>query len=362
MSTDENSVLVGLSGGVDSAVAALLLKQSGCHVIGAFMKNWDEDDGTEYCTAVQDFEDAQRIADCLDVELRTISFAAEYWEQVFEEFLVGYREGITPNPDVLCNREIKFGLFLDFAERLGIQQIAMGHYARGESANDGFGLYRARDLDKDQTYFLHAVPRHRLAQCRFPLANMTKTEVRMIAREHGLHVHDKPDSTGICFIGERRFSDFIARYVDKPPGDIHNVKGTIIGRHEGLAKYTIGQRQGLKIGGRSDAREAPWYVMEKHLDENVLVVTQSECELFSSDLVASQLNLLTDDTDWFQDCQAMIRYRQTPQSCRVHESNNEFEVVFEAPQRAVAPGQYVVFYDSNRCVGGARIAQAGQTS
>ena len=353
---------MGLSGGVDSAVAALSLKQSGYHVIGAFMKNWDEDDGTEYCTAIQDFEDAQRVADRLNVELKTINFAAEYWDRVFEEFLTGYREGITPNPDVLCNREIKFHLFLDFAEQFGAQRIAMGHYARGEKASDGFGLYRARDLDKDQTYFLHAVPRHRLARCVFPLANMTKTEVRAVARKHGLHICDKPDSTGICFIGERRFSDFIARYVDKPPGDIHNVEGAIIGRHAGLAKYTIGQRKGLAIGGRSDAQEAPWYVMEKHVDENVLVVTQDECELFAGGLVASQLNLLTDDTDWFQDCQAMIRYRQTPQSCRVRDSQDGIQVVFDDPQRAVTPGQYVVFYHDSRCLGGARITQAIQTA
>ena len=351
-------VLVGLSGGVDSAVAASLLKRDGHSVQGAFMKNWDEDPETGFCSAFEDYEDANRIADQLGIELKTVSFVSEYWERVFADFLTGCEAGITPNPDVLCNREIKFRLFVDYASELGIQRIATGHYARVEPCTDGVGLFRPTDHSKDQTYFLNAVPRDRLSRCLFPLSTMTKSEVRDLARNLGLHVHQKPDSTGICFIGERRFSKFIGKYIAGEPGEIQSASGTLLGKHAGLALYTIGQRKGLAIGGRRDSDQSPWYVLEKVPERNLLVVTQDEADLASDGLAASHLNMLVDSTDWFEDCLAMVRYRQGPQPCNVEFTESGIEVRFDRPQRAITPGQYVVFYREDRCLGGARIDRA----
>lgn len=340
---------------MDSAVAALLLQREGFRVAGAFMKNWDEDDGTEYCTAIADFEDAQRIVEHLDIPLVDINFAAEYWDRVFGVFLREYRAGRTPNPDVLCNSEIKFGLFLDYANDLDASMIATGHYARRSASNRDFALLRPVDKNKDQTYFLQAVARDRLSKCMFPLANLTKEEVRQIAKDNGFHVFDKKDSTGICFIGERRFSDFLSRYVPKNPGPIVDLEGMCVGEHEGLAYYTLGQRQGMGIGGRRDSRQAAWYVAEKRVESNELVVTQNESDLMHTTLVAIDPNWLVDDPRRYSHCEAAVRYRQKSQPCEIKFSGECVKVVFKKPQRAITPGQYVAFYDVDRCLGGALI-------
>lgn len=350
-------IAVGLSGGVDSAVAAWLLKKEGHDVEGIFMKNWDEDDGTEYCTAVEDLEDAEQIAAHLDIPLHTINFAAEYWDDVFEDFLAEYRAGRTPNPDVLCNRHIKFSVFKDYAASQGVDMVATGHYAQLIRSGTSIELHRALDLNKDQTYFLQAVPKNRFNSCVFPLAEMSKTEVREIARRIGFHVHDKKDSTGICFIGERRFSDFLNRYIAKNPGPIVNTDGRVIGEHVGLPYYTIGQRQGLGIGGLRDADEAAWYVKAKHQVSNALEVTQDQTQLHASALIAKDLNLLTEDASSLHACNGMVRYRSTPSPCRVQFDGDALHVVFERPQRAVTPGQFIAFYAGTQCLGGAKIAQ-----
>ncbi len=348
-------VIVGLSGGVDSAVAAHLLIQQGYAVEGLFMKNWEEDDGTEYCTALEDLADAERVADKLGIELRTANFAAEYWDNVFDEFLLEYRSGHTPNPDVLCNREIKFKQFVDYAGRLGGDFIATGHYARAVH-DEGFRVLKGVDDGKDQTYFLQAVPAPQLARCLFPLGHLTKPEVRALAREKGLHNHDRKDSTGICFIGERRFADFLKRFIPEEPGPIVDTTGRTIGAHSGLHLYTLGQRQGLGIGGIAGRVEAPWYVVDKRQEPRELVVTQNPDTLLQGWLHAEAPN-------WLQEvalplnCTAKIRYRQADQACRVTAAaNGQLLVRFAIPQRAIAPGQYVAFYDGTQLLGGARIA------
>ena len=349
------SVVVGLSGGVDSAVAAYLLQQKSYTVSGIFMKNWDEDDGTEYCTSTQDFDDAQRIAEQLKIDLGTINFSAEYWERVFSEFLRDYESGLTPNPDILCNREIKFGLFLDYVKQTGIETIATGHYAQRKGSNRDFGLYRSVDQSKDQTYFLSGVKRSRLSKCLFPLATHTKSEVREIARSQNFHVHDKKDSTGICFIGERRFSEFMKRYISGRTGEIVDTNGSVIGSHPGLAFFTLGQRKGLAVGGQQNAEESPWYVLKKIEHSNQLVVTQDQRELLSKSLKASSANWLVNNPKLINRCQAVVRYRQKPAPCEVSVNATTVDVTFDYPQRAVTPGQYVVFYQQNHCLGGARI-------
>lgn len=355
MSKSEDKVAVGLSGGVDSAVAAHLLLEEGWSVTGIFMKNWDEDDGTEYCTATADYEDAQRIADRLKIDLIPINFAAEYWDLVFADFLTEYEAGRTPNPDVLCNRHIKFDMFVKYAKTLDMNLIATGHYARGMRDDDSFRLLRPIDRSKDQTYFLQAVERSRFLNVLFPLADFKKYEVRKIAQDLQFHVYDKKDSTGICFIGERRFQDFLARYVAKRPGEIQTLDGSVVGEHQGLAYYTLGQRKGIGIGGMRDAREAPWYVVAKRLEENVLLVSQDENNLLSSVLEADSINWLVDDPLEFGTIRGMTRYRQEPQSCDVAIHNGTMRVRFEQPQRAVTPGQYIALYQDDLCLGGAKI-------
>ena len=354
---EPNRVAVGLSGGVDSAVTALLLKQEGFDVEGIFMKNWDEDDDTEYCTAIQDYEDAQRVAEQIDIPLHPINFAAEYWDSVFEDFLNEYAAGRTPNPDVLCNRNIKFAVFQDYAEMRGAAWIATGHYARLERGSQPIELHRSDDLNKDQTYFLQAVPIERFERCLFPLARLTKNTVRETAQQNSLHVHAKKDSTGICFIGERRFSDFLNRYLPKEPGPIVDIEGTVVGEHTGLAYYTLGQRQGLRIGGRRDADEAPWYVLEKRSKTNELVVTQNQSQLEAANLIAEQPNWFVDDASMIHRCEAMVRYRSKPNPCEVELDGDEVRVSFLKPQRAITPGQFVAFYNDSRCLGGAKIKQ-----
>jgi len=359
----ETTVVVGMSGGVDSSVAALLLKDQGYRVMGLFMKNWDEDDGTEYCTAATDLLDADQVCHRLGIELHTANFAAEYWDNVFQEFLREYAVGRTPNPDVLCNREIKFKQFVDYAKRLGADLIATGHYARTAELDDGrVVLKKGLDAAKDQSYFLQAVPITELARCLFPLGEMQKSEVRRIAEEAGFLNHRKKDSTGICFIGERRFADFLARYLPTDPGPIRDMEGFTLGEHRGLAYYTIGQRQGLGIGGRAGRAEAPWFVREKSLSSNTLVVTQKPADLEGAWLSVNELNWLVPEPGFPRNATAKIRYRQNDQPCRMApRADGTLGVRFDQPQRAITPGQYVCFYDGDVCLGGGGIQAADQS-
>ncbi len=348
-------VIVGMSGGVDSSVSALLLQQQGYAVEGLFMKNWEEDDGTEYCTAKEDLADAQAVAQKLGIELHTANFAAEYWDNVFEHFLAEYRAGRTPNPDILCNREIKFRAFLDYALQLGADYIATGHYARTGELDSHTCLLKGLDADKDQSYFLHAVGEKELARTLFPLGGLQKARVRELAARHGLITHDKKDSTGICFIGERRFKDFLARYLPAQPGAVETAQGEVLGEHQGLMYYTLGQRQGLGIGGISGT-EGAWYVAEKQLARNVLVVVQGNDHpgLFRDGLRSRQLFWVNRHAPALPlRCKAKTRYRQPDQPCRVQPlEGGGLEVVFDRPQRAVTPGQSVVFYQGDACLGG----------
>ncbi|MEQ8800868.1 tRNA 2-thiouridine(34) synthase MnmA [Haliea sp.] len=349
------TVIVGMSGGVDSSVAALLLKEQGYRVEGLFMKNWEEDDGTEYCTAKEDYADAQAVADKLGITLHGANFAAEYWDHVFEHFLAEYRAGRTPNPDILCNREIKFRAFLDYALMLGADCIATGHYARRGECEGKATLLRGLDSNKDQSYFLHAVGHRELAQTLFPIGAIEKPEVRALAQAHGLVTHGKKDSTGICFIGERRFKDFLQQYLPAQPGEIHSLEGELLGRHQGLMYHTIGQRQGLGIGGLANHDDAPWYVVAKDLERNVLLVAQGNNHpaLFSSTLQAGQLCWIAGEEPALPlRCTAKVRYRQADQECTVTAAEDGCRVAFDAPQRAVTPGQSVVFYSGERCLGG----------
>ncbi|HEX5765363.1 MAG TPA: tRNA 2-thiouridine(34) synthase MnmA [Woeseiaceae bacterium] len=357
-------IIVGLSGGVDSAVAALLLKDQGADVHALHMTNWEDDDA--YCTAAADLQDARRVCEQLDIPLHHVNFARQYRERVFEYFLHEYRAGRTPNPDVLCNREIKFGVFRTHAGRLGAEWLATGHYARirrGSSRGETtVQLWKAADRNKDQSYFLHAVTEEALAETLFPLGELTKEQVRCLAQDRGLNVFDKKDSTGICFIGERPFREFLAQYLPARPGPIRTPEGKTIGEHGGLMYYTPGQRQGLRIGGRKDSSELPWYVAAKDLASNALIVVQGEHPLLYSD------ELQATDVAWIGEtpaalssakrlsCRAKVRYRQQDQACRVRSSGDRGLLVsFEKPQRAVAPGQFVVFYEGDRCLGGAVI-------
>ena len=359
--TSPHRVIVGMSGGVDSSVSALLLQQQGYQVEGLFMKNWEEDDGTEYCTAREDLADAQRVADTLDIPLHGANFAAEYWDHVFEHFLQEYRAGRTPNPDVLCNREIKFRAFLDYALVLGADMIATGHYARRGQAQGKGTLLKGLDGNKDQSYFLHAVAHRELEHTLFPLGEIQKPEVRRIAAQHGLVTHDKKDSTGICFIGERRFTDFLQQYLPAQPGEIHDLAGNPLGQHQGLMYHTIGQRQGLGIGGLADHGDEPWYVVDKDLDNNVLLVAQGNQHpaLFKLTLTATQMHWVDGSGPSLPlACSAKTRYRQPDQACTLSASGQGFKVQFDTPQRAITPGQSVVFYQGELCLGGGIIEGA----
>jgi tRNA-uridine 2-sulfurtransferase len=346
-------IVVGMSGGVDSAVAALLLRRAGHDVHGLYMSNWD--DGDSHCTDAQDFQDARSVAAELDIPLHRVSFADEYRARVFDYFLTEYRAGRTPNPDVLCNREIKFGVCLDYAARLGAKLFATGHYARLRHTASGPELLKARDPDKDQSYFLHAVAREHFERVLFPLGELTKAQVRDIAREAGLPVFDKPDSTGICFIGERPFREFLARYIPTTPGDIVTENGEVVGHHVGLAFYTLGQRGGLEIGGRSGHDERPWYVAGKDLARNQLVAVQGHDHplLVSRALATGPCNWLVQPPMPEFDSQIKVRYRQADQHCRASvDGAGALRVRFDEPQRAVTPGQFAVLYDGERCLGG----------
>ncbi len=342
-----------MSGGVDSAVAALLLRRAGHDVHGLYMSNWDGDDA--YCTDAQDFQDARAVAAELGIPLHRVSFAAEYRARVFDYFLREYRAGRTPNPDVLCNREIKFGICLGYADRLGARHFATGHYARIAQTGAGAQLLKARDADKDQSYFLHAVERQHFARVQFPLGDLTKGEVRALARDAGLPVYDKPDSTGICFIGERPFREFLARYIPTTPGEIVTDDGEVLGRHRGLAFYTLGQRGGLEIGGRSGHDEQPWYVAAKNPARNELVAVQGHDHplLVSRALATGPCNWLVPPAAPEFHSRIKVRYRQADQDCQATvTADGSIAVRFEQPQRAVTPGQFAVLYDGDRCLGG----------
>lgn len=348
-------VIVGISGGVDSSVSALLLQQQGYDVEGLFMKNWEEDDGTEYCTARQDLADAQLVCDRLGIHLHTVNFAAEYWDNVFEHFLDEYRAGRTPNPDILCNREIKFKAFLDYALALGADLIATGHYARRRQVDGHWQLLKGRDANKDQSYFLHAVGSEQIACSLFPVGEMEKPQVRALAQQHQLATATKKDSTGICFIGERRFADFLGRYLPAQPGDIVDTKGQLLGHHQGLMYHTLGQRQGLGIGGLRGHDQQPWYVLAKDLANNRLVVGQGQDHpwLYTQSLSVAHIYWVNPvEIDGPRRLTAKIRYRQSDQPCTLERQDQGYRVTFDKPQRAVTPGQSVVFYDQEVCLGG----------
>ena len=353
-------IVIGMSGGVDSSVAAWRLLQQGHEVHGLFMSNWEDDEA--YCTAAQDYQDARRVCEQLQIPLHKVDFSGEYRERVFEHFLSEYRAGRTPNPDVLCNREIKFGVCFDYARRLGADLIATGHYAR-IGATPPAQLLKALDPTKDQSYFLHTVPAEALARTRFPIGDLPKTEVRRLARALALPVFDKKDSTGICFIGERPFREFLERYLPAQPGDIETAEGRKLGRHHGLMYYTLGQRQGLGIGGDGQSTGEPWYVAHKDLERNVLQVVQgaNHPALLHHALVGTQTTWIAGapPAARFQ-CRAKVRYRQAEQPCEVEVlADGDCSVRFVTAQRAITPGQYVVFYLQDVCLGGAVIERLG---
>ncbi|MGE4241317.1 tRNA 2-thiouridine(34) synthase MnmA [Ramlibacter sp.] len=363
-------VVVGLSGGVDSAVTAHLLKQQGHEVVAIFMKNWEDDDDGEYCSSNQDFVDAASVADVLGIEIEHVNFAANYKDRVFAEFLREYQAGRTPNPDVLCNAEIKFKAFLDHAMRLGADKIATGHYARVREREGRFELLKGLDETKDQSYFLHRLNQAQLSRTLFPVGEIRKSEVRRIAAEIGLPNAKKKDSTGICFIGERPFREFLNRYIAKEPGPIKDERGRTIGRHEGLSFYTLGQRQGLGIGGvkekgaqRGGGEHAPWFVARKDMAKNTLHVVQGHDHPW---LLSSSLN--ADDASWIAGepppagaCAAKTRYRQADAACTLSGAQGaRFRLDFTEPQWAVTPGQSAVVYDGEVCLGGGVISAAAE--
>lgn len=350
-------IVLGLSGGVDSSAAALLLKRQGCDVIGVFMKNWDEtgDDGA--CTAAQDYEDARRIAEQVGIPFYVVNFTKEYYDRVFEYFLSEYRRGRTPNPDILCNSEIKFNAFLDLAVNMGADSLATGHYARLRKSDEGVRLLRAADSNKDQTYFLAGLTQQQLSKAMFPIGELEKGEVRKLAAEAGLVTASKKDSTGVCFIGERNFKKFLMQFLPAQPGDIVDLDGRTIGRHDGLMYYTMGQRRGLGIGGMNTGTGESWFVVGKDLKRNLLIVQQGEHEeLFSTSLTTGKLNFISGEVPAKEfRCTAKFRYRQSDQAVTVHMEGENAVIVFDTPQRAVTPGQWAVLYDGDICLGGGPI-------
>ena len=355
-------VICGMSGGVDSSVSAFILQQQGYQVEGLFMKNWEEDDDTDYCTAAADLADAQAVCDKIGIKLHKINFAAEYWDNVFEHFLSEYKAGRTPNPDILCNKEIKFKAFLEYAaEDLGADYIATGHYVRRRGTDDNAQLLRGLDANKDQSYFLYTLSSKQVGQSLFPVGDIEKPIVRAIAEDLGLITAKKKDSTGICFIGERKFKDFLARYLPAQPGNIRTVEGDIIGRHDGLMYHTLGQRKGLGVGGVKGAGEEAWYVVEKDLVNNELIVAQGHdhSALLSTGLIAQQLHWV--DRQPIREplrCTVKTRYRQTDVPCTIEPIDDEsIKVIFDEPQIAVTPGQSAVFYLDEVCLGGGIIEQ-----
>ncbi len=353
-------IVVGISGGVDSSVAAYLLKQQGHEVIGLFMVNWEEEDGV--CTAEEDFEDVKRVCNKIGIPYFSVNYAKEYYDRVFTYFLEEYKAGRTPNPDVLCNREVKFGPFLEKAKALGADMIATGHYAKKITKDGKFYLAKAKDLNKDQSYFLNQLRQDQLKEVIFPLEDIEKPEVRRIAAELDLSNATKKDSTGICFIGERNFKNFLKGFLPAQPGQVRDLSGKVVGQHEGLMYYTLGQRRGLNIGGRSDGNGQRWFVIHKDLENNILYVSQGEDdELFTDALYASKMNWIPEKPEEKEfDCYAKFRYRQPDQKVHVTLVNDsDIKVDFYEKQRAITPGQFVVLYDENGiCLGGGTIDRA----
>jgi len=356
MSTKRQRVIVGMSGGVDSSVAALLLKQQGYEVIGLFMKNWEDDDTEEFCPARQDLVDAVAVADRIGIDIEAVNFSKEYKDKVFTNFLQEYRAGRTPNPDILCNSEIKFRAFLDHALGMGADKIATGHYAGVREVDGLFQLLKAEDGSKDQSYFLYRLSQQQLSKTLFPLGGLLKREVREIARKAGLATSEKKDSTGICFIGERPFREFLQRYLPTEPGEMRTPEGKVVGSHSGLMYYTLGQRQGLGIGGSREGDGEPWYVAGKDMAKNELIVVQGHDRplLLSDRLQAGQLHWIAGNnprTHWVY--AAKTRYRQADAPCEIDAiASDRCDIHFGQPQWAVTPGQSVVVYESNVCLGG----------
>lgn len=349
-----------MSGGVDSSVAALLLIEQGYDVEGLFMKNWEEDDDEQYCAAAVDLKDASVICQTLNIKLHTINFSSEYWDRVFQHFLDEYSAGRTPNPDILCNKEIKFRAFLEHAQTLGAEKIATGHYARTRALDNTMQLSKIQllkglDNNKDQSYFLHALNQYQLSHALFPIGEFDKTRIRELAKNNNLITHDKKDSTGICFIGERRFATFLEKFLPAKPGEIHSIDGESIGTHNGLMYYTLGQRKGLGIGGVKDSDEEPWYVVNKNMGNNILIVAQGHNHpaMFHNTLVSSQINWIEKKQPGNSKLSAKIRYRQNDQACTLTKiKNNSYQIRFDEAQRAITPGQSVVFYQGEICLGG----------
>jgi len=352
-------VIVGISGGVDSAVTALILKQQGFDVEALFMKNWNETSSDGRCSWEADVEDALLVCEKLAIPLNTIDLSADYWDNVFKAFLQDYRNGLTPNPDVLCNQEIKFKAFMQHALQLGADKIATGHYARIIETAGHYQLHKSVDLNKDQSYFLCQLTQAQLAKSVFPLGNMHKPEVRRLAAEHNLAVHAKKDSTGICFIGERPFKEFLSQYIPIQKGSVQDMHGKTVGEHDGVFFYTLGQRRGLGIGGVKGSDDAPWYVVNKDTDNNILYVAQGDDNplLYSTGLHAIKMHWVdVCPTQLPYQCMAKTRYRQPDQPCTLESITAErATVVFEQPQKAVTPGQYLVLYDGDNCLGGGLI-------
>lgn len=349
-------IVVGMSGGVDSSVVAKILKDSGEPVVGLFMKNWEEKDDNGVCTSEKDFADVKSVANKIGIPYYSVNFVKEYYERVFEHFLEEYKKGRTPNPDVLCNREIKFGPFLDYAKKLGARKIATGHYAQVEEKDGFFYLKKAVDQNKDQTYFLNQLSQEQLSMALFPIGHLTKPELRKLAEEYGLSTAEKKDSTGICFIGERNFKEFLKNYLPAKPGKIKDVQtGKVLGNHDGLMYYTLGQRKGLGIGGQKNGSGEAYFVCDKDLKNNVLLVSQGEQDiLFSDALESGVVNWIPKKPEASDfDCYAKFRYRQPEQKVHVHINEDGTTLVtFAERQRAITPGQYVVFYDETYCLGG----------
>ncbi|HEY2862973.1 MAG TPA: tRNA 2-thiouridine(34) synthase MnmA [Casimicrobiaceae bacterium] len=359
--SSKQRIVVGLSGGVDSSVAAWLLKRAGHEVVGVFMKNWEDDDGDGYCTSRQDLVDAASVADVLGIELEAVNFAAAYRDRVFAQFLHEYRAGRTPNPDVVCNSEIKFKAFVDHARALGAERIATGHYARLAIDDAGVALRKAADAGKDQTYFLHQLTQEQLAVTLFPVGEYVKRDVRAMAREQGIPTYAKKDSTGICFIGERPFRDFLARYLPRQPGPIETPAGTVVGRHQGLAYYTLGQRHGLGVGGTHGGAASPWFVAGKDGTRNALIVVQGHGDphLYAEVVETGPVHWIAGSAPEGRRFAAKTRYRMTDARCAIERlDGGRWRVRFDAPQWSPTPGQYLVLYDDEICLGGGVIETA----